>query len=485
MKYCSNCGQPMADDARFCSNCGQKEESPINRVKKPEEPAQNEWVYGEDKFENVADSSSTVERKGMRISCIVVAILGIFSMVMAFTDDYSMMAMTAFCLPLAGMFYILSKTPKKSKYLLGAKSGMRKSFFVTFCVVLSFILFMVLIEEYGEPATEQTQQLEEQETADALSAQMEEQYQNAVKLILEENYKDAEKALTKIDFRDADKMLQYVKLMLNLVDYKGEPEKVLQKLDSYEKFENTDVEKQRENVYSIIEQVSIIQKQINEIDGRNIDISSKDFLLSIQQKIDAQDDRYKDLINTEKLTLAVQTIENLEQNNAVGQLIIAIRQIGTVTLDSETQLNDLQARYDSLTKEEKKQVVNYSALINAKTSLDKLKKEKTEAEKKAAQAAAEKAEKEAQEAANAESEKLKAFVGKKCFDVDDDIKNLGYKPTYKAIKTFDDMTSAIEDEKRSNYTDNEWIISDMSEIDANKKTVTYYVSSKWQRENLF
>lgn len=97
----------------------------------------------------------------MRISFISVAILGIISMVMALTEDYSMMALTAFCLPLAGMFYILSKTPKKSKYLLGAASGIRKSFFVTACIVLSFVLFMLLIDEYDVPAEEQVQQLEE------------------------------------------------------------------------------------------------------------------------------------------------------------------------------------------------------------------------------------------------------------------------------------------------------------------------------------
>lgn len=160
MKYCSNCGQPMKDTDRFCANCGQEASIPINRMSETDKPVQNEWVYGENELADVNEGSSAVERKGMRISCIATAILGIFSMVMAFTDDYSMMAMTAFCLPLAGMFYILSKTPKKSKYLLGAKSGIRKSLFVTFCIVLSFILFMLLIDEYDVPETEQTQQLE-------------------------------------------------------------------------------------------------------------------------------------------------------------------------------------------------------------------------------------------------------------------------------------------------------------------------------------
>ena len=158
MKYCSNCGHPMEDHARYCSNCGERTTDPIDLTRTEMDQTTEEWNYGENTFVDVQNTSSTVDRKGMRIACWSVAILGIFSMVMAFTDDYSMMAMVAFCLPLAGMFYILSKTPKKSKYLMGASSGIRKSFFVTFCIVLSFILFMVLIEEYDMPEATQTQQ---------------------------------------------------------------------------------------------------------------------------------------------------------------------------------------------------------------------------------------------------------------------------------------------------------------------------------------
>ena len=140
MKYCSNCGHPLEDDAHFCSNCGHR--------------------CGEKNLADV-EKASVVDRKGMRISCWVSVIIGIISMVMAFTDDYSMMAMAAFCFPLAGMFYILSKTPKKSKYLFGASSGIRRSFFVTACIVLSFVLFMILSDEYGWPETEPEEEQEE------------------------------------------------------------------------------------------------------------------------------------------------------------------------------------------------------------------------------------------------------------------------------------------------------------------------------------
>ena len=148
MKYCSKCGQPMEDNAHFCSNCGQHF---INETKSAETSAienTNEWKYGKNRFADVKEPAGT-DRKGMRISCWVFAILGIISIVMAFTDDYSMMAMAGFCFPLAGMFYILSKTPKKSKYILGASSSISKGLFVTCCIVLSFVLFMLLDNEYG------------------------------------------------------------------------------------------------------------------------------------------------------------------------------------------------------------------------------------------------------------------------------------------------------------------------------------------------
>lgn len=155
MKYCSNCGHPLEDDAHFCSNCGHSVSNEKNDTISEKNPT--DWNYGENRFADVKETVSG-DRKGMRISCWAFAILGIASIVMAFTDDYSMMAMAGFCFPLAGMFYILSKTPKKSKYLLGATSGISKSLFVTCCIVLSFVLFMLLDNEYGLPEVIETQE---------------------------------------------------------------------------------------------------------------------------------------------------------------------------------------------------------------------------------------------------------------------------------------------------------------------------------------
>lgn len=166
MKYCSNCGHPLEDDAHFCSNCGHSVSNEKNDTISGRNPT--DWNYGENRFADVKETVSG-DRKGMRISCWAFAILGVISIVMAFTDDYSMMAMAGFCFPLAGMFYILSKTPKKSKYLLGTTSGISKSLFVTCCIVLSFVLFMLLDNEYGLPEVIETQE----HTRDAYDAVIE------------------------------------------------------------------------------------------------------------------------------------------------------------------------------------------------------------------------------------------------------------------------------------------------------------------------
>ena len=81
--------------------------------------------------------------------------------------------------------------------------------------------------------------------------------------------------------------------------------------------------------------------------------------------------------------------------------------------------------------------------------------------------------------------KLDSFVGKKCFDVMDDIKDMGYTPIFLAANTEDDMTSSIEYEIEEGYTESNWIISSMTDVDVDDKTVEYIVTSQWMRDNLY
>lgn len=80
-------------------------------------------------------------------------------------------------------------------------------------------------------------------------------------------------------------------------------------------------------------------------------------------------------------------------------------------------------------------------------------------------------------------EKLYSYVGKKCFDVTDSIKEFGYTPKYIAAFTFQDMTSQIEWDMEEGYTEGGWIITTLKDIDSNEKIVSYIVTSQYMRDN--
>ena len=67
----------------------------------------------------------------------------------------------------------------------------------------------------------------------------------------------------------------------------------------------------------------------------------------------------------------------------------------------------------------------------------------------------------------------------------DDIKDMGYTPIFLAANTEDDMTSSIEYEMEEGYTESNWIISSMTDVDVDDKTVEYIVTSQWMRDNLY
>lgn len=273
-----------------------------------------------------------------------------------------------------------------------------RSQIILFCIAVIVILAAVIaiicaISSHNAEVKRQ----EEQAAAEALKAQMRETYENAIGLILDEKYVEAEVVLNDVDYQDSSKLLQYVQLMQIFANYTGKSEELLLKLEDLAKFDDTEAEKQRKKVCNNVEQAADIQKRIDAINSAEVDLSIKDRLTGITQNLETLDPKYQELVDTKKYDLAVKTVENLEQNNTIGQLIVAIRGIGTVSLDSESQLNELKTKYDALNADEKAQVVNYTTLSNARTTLDKLKKEKQEADEKAAKEAAEQAEKERQE----------------------------------------------------------------------------------------
>ena len=56
-----------------------------------------------------------------------------------------MLAIAAFCGILCMMFWVLSRSPKGSKHILGKQSGFKKRTFVVVCVLLALLFSLALI----------------------------------------------------------------------------------------------------------------------------------------------------------------------------------------------------------------------------------------------------------------------------------------------------------------------------------------------------
>ena len=170
MKYCHKCGNQMGDDAIFCQKCGTKLAAPAEHTE--ERPFAKGHAYFEHRYtEPMEETVSQNEqeervvpqtkkknkpRKGMKffsIVCFVYAVIFTFGGV---SEDLSMLGLAALFVVLAVMFVVLARSPKENKYILGKKSGLRKSTFAWLCVVLGFAcLFIGLASgtQSSEPIT--------------------------------------------------------------------------------------------------------------------------------------------------------------------------------------------------------------------------------------------------------------------------------------------------------------------------------------------
>ena len=108
--------------------------------------------------------------------------------------------------------------------------------------------------------------------------------------------------------------------------------------------------------------------------------------------------------NYDKLTKSEETLSRVK---TIKSVIDQINALGDITLDSETNINNTKAAYDSLSEEDKTFVSNSETLTNAEASLDNLKQE-AEAQRVAAEEAAKKeaeAQKKSSKSSNSGSKK--------------------------------------------------------------------------------
>ena len=221
-------------------------------------------------------------------------------------------------------------------------------------------------------------------------------YDQAVSYIMEEEYDKATDILHDLETADSEALFSYAYNQSNIEDYTGKPEEMLEAISGIDGIENEDVAQQQDEACKEIKLANEIQDDIDSLDLSSVEKISENTLEEIDKLKPQLDERYTVLLDTEKYDLAGKVLYNVENNTDAGVLIADINGIGKVTLDSKDSINDLKDRYDSLTQEDKKTVLNYSLLTDAESTYKKLKKkddERIAAEKKAAEekAAAEKA----------------------------------------------------------------------------------------------
>jgi len=226
-------------------------------------------------------------------------------------------------------------------------------------------------------------------------------YQKAVSYILDEKYTEAMELLEDSQYQDSAALYEYCTVVNDTEIVKIED--CRKALESCSNIENAAVAAQYDTVMNRLETTEELQKLIDQINVEEIvTLDNSEELHKLYTAVADTDPRYARMLSTKKLDTAMSVLANLEEGNEIGVLITEIAALPEVTLESEESIGTLMSQYNSLSADQKKEVVNYKDLKNADQKLQTLKKEKKEAEDKAAKEAAELAAKEAAEKAAAE-----------------------------------------------------------------------------------
>lgn len=245
-------------------------------------------------------------------------------------------------------------------------------------------------------------------TADKVQEHKElEKYNAAVEYILDENYEQAEEILQEVNWDDSSQLLAYAKVQQGIDSYSGEPDQFQTKLDRVDGIDNAEVRKQVLEAKEQVEEAEDIQNNIDRIVLSEMTLESKDKVDEISEQVSKVDERYEPLLDTEKLESAETAISHLEKEDAVGKMILAINEIGEVTLESEETIDKVRSSFNELKTTEKTEVVNVSVLRSAETTLSDLKREKEEKEREAKEQAKREADKKAKEQDEAEANREK------------------------------------------------------------------------------
>ncbi len=229
-------------------------------------------------------------------------------------------------------------------------------------------------------------------------------YNDVVGYICEDNYDSAKEAISQLpdDYNDVDSLSKFILILesfdeLNRASYEG----VIEQLDSFDEFSNSDVQKKFDEFYAMVStlqeeyendlnKAGEIENLISSIAGNNIENISPDD----ENLIDKARAEYNNA--SENVKILVNNVAYLEE--AEAKIIIVkdnynkakevsdkINEIGEVSLDSKDKISEAQSAYDSLNDEARTYVSNYGVLENAQDKYNELneaeKKKKSESKK--------------------------------------------------------------------------------------------------------
>jgi len=139
LKFCSDCGHQLEDEAKFCVKCGTKIPGETINTKI------DEYLTTPD-YGNSYSSPPKKKRRGLKILAIICFIIAAFSVLMA-TVETIMLAMAPFMIIIGIMFLILSGTEKGSEsFYLGKtrnSNPLKKKTFVIISLIAAFVVFVV------------------------------------------------------------------------------------------------------------------------------------------------------------------------------------------------------------------------------------------------------------------------------------------------------------------------------------------------------
>ena len=128
MKYCKNCGTPMADEAAFCPSCGAGVQA---------QPQTRSQSY------RAAGGHGQPARRTVRAGMLIMGLLCLAAMAVALIKPsisaYSLPAAIALAI-LGIMFLVLAWSPKEAPGLLGKAAGISKGAFAGVCVALAIVV---------------------------------------------------------------------------------------------------------------------------------------------------------------------------------------------------------------------------------------------------------------------------------------------------------------------------------------------------------